>query len=97
MTWLDIATAAFGEPSIAFPEPVIRPWMNRRCWAWFVDGQNFNLAIDVEHGRVHTSANSPGRHAKLYTDADPTDVDLQFICAYAWPGYAAGRDVVNVA
>lgn len=86
---MDIATAAFGEPSIAIPEPVIRPGLNRRCWAWFVDGQNFNIAIDVDRGRVRTSANSPGRQASLYGDNDPTDDDLQAICAYAWPGYRA--------
>lgn len=86
MTWLDVATAAFGEPAIAFPEPTRT---GRRCWAWFVDGENFNIAIDVEYGRVCTSANSPGRHAKLYGTADPSDADLQAMCAYAWPGFRA--------
>lgn len=87
-TWLDIATAAFGEPSIAFPEPTRT---GRRCWAWFVNGQNFHIAIDIERGRtdrVHTWAGSPGRRAELWSNADPTDADIQAICAYAWPGYA---------
>lgn len=87
MTWLDIATAAFGEPAIAFPEPIRT---GRRCWAWFVNGHNFNLALDVDGERIFTSANSPGRHAQLWTFGDPTDADLQAICTYAWPGYRAG-------
>jgi hypothetical protein len=92
-TWLETAVERFGQPFIAFPEPVIRPWMNRRCWALGVDGQNFHVAIDVEGDRVHTSAGSPGRRAELYGTADPTDDELRALCEYAWPGYRLTKAV----
>jgi hypothetical protein len=83
-TWLDIAIERFGQPFIAFPEPIRG---GRRCWAFGVDGQNFHLAIDVEHGRVTTTAGSPGRHARLYGRAEPTDDEIRGLLEYAWPGY----------
>jgi hypothetical protein len=92
VSWIEQATAAFGEPSIAFPEPIIRADMNRRCWVWFVDDRNFNLAIDREYSGFRVSANSPGRHVKIWTDGEPTDDDIRSALTCAWPGFAKGGD-----
>lgn len=93
-TWIGQAAARFGEPSIAFPEPIIRAGMNRRCWVWFVDGQNFNVAIDEQTGgRFKTTAGSPGRHGYLYTDGDPADTEIRALLAFCWPGFAEAADV----
>jgi hypothetical protein len=89
-SWLDQAVECFGEPHIALPEPVIRFDLNRRCWVWFVDGQNFNVAIDqLRPDRFKVTANSPGRLAEIYTKAEPTDAELRSALDHAWPGYSA--------
>ena len=88
-TWLDVAVERFGEPRIAFPEPRNLGHYTRRCWVWFVDGQNFNIALDVEGSRVHTSAGSPGRRVELYTNGEPADAEIRGLCECAWPGYRA--------
>lgn len=91
-TWLEQATARFGEPSVAIDKPRDLGDRIRRCWVWFVDGQNYNLAIDDERphrGRFHTTAGGPGRHAELWTDAEPTDAEIRIALDQAWPGFAA--------
>lgn len=92
MTWIERATAVFGEPSIAFPKPIIRGDLNRRCWAWFVDGQNFNLAIDLDYNGFCISANAPRRHVKIWTQGEPTDADIRSALDCAWPGFADGGE-----
>ena len=95
MTWLETAIASFGDPHLAFPEPIGLGDRKRRCWLFFVDGQNFNLAIDDERGSVHglvrTTAASPGRHAYIVGDDEPDDANLHAICAFAWPGFGERR------
>lgn len=89
-TWLDIATAAFGEPRIAFPEPTRT---GRRCWAFFVDGHNFHVAIDIDNGRRRTWAGSPGRTAEVRTADDPADADVRGLLSFAWPGFAEAAEI----
>ena len=90
-TWVEQATAQFGEPDIAFPEPVVRFGLNRRCWVWFVDGHNFNVAIDLRddrpHDRYKVTAASPRRLAEIYTNDEPTDAEIRSALNHAWPGF----------
>lgn len=92
-TWIKQASTAFGEPHIAISEPVIRPGLHRRCWVWFVGGQNFNIAIDKEQvDRFKTLAGSPGRHAYFYSRDEPTDAQVRELLTFCWPGFAEARD-----
>lgn len=92
-TWLDVAVERFGEPAIAFPEAIIRFDLTRRCWVWFVDGHNYNLALDVDHrGAVKLSVNGPRRHVQLHSAEDLADTDIRAACAFAWPGYREATD-----
>jgi hypothetical protein len=86
-TWFDQAVERFGEPFIAIPEAVIRPGLNRRCWGWFVDGHNYNLAIDQEDTGFRTTGGSPYRHARIWTSAEPTDAEIRSVLDLAWPGF----------
>jgi hypothetical protein len=88
-TWLDQAIERFGEPFIAIPDAVIRPGLNRRCWGWFVDGQNYNLAIDREDTGFRVTGGAPYRHARIWTSTEPTDSEIRSVLDLAWPGFRA--------
>jgi hypothetical protein len=93
VTWLDIAIARFGDPAVAFPDPLIRFDLNRRCWVWSVDVENYNLALDVDsRSRVTLSVNGPSGSVKLYGAEDPADADIQAACACVWPGFVDTAD-----
>jgi hypothetical protein len=92
-TWIEQATAAFGEPSVAIAEPVIRPGLHRRCWAWNVNGHNFYITIDKDGDWCRTSAGAPYRQGSFSTEAtEPTDAQVRSLLTFCWPGFAEASD-----
>lgn len=84
--WLAEVIAAFGQPEIGFSGPVAIGGEQRRCWVWFVSGENHNVAItQIRSGRYEVSAGGPSRTVRLYLATEPTDDDLRSVCALAWP------------
>ena len=93
-TWLEQAVERFGQPAIDLGQGVGIGTALRRCWGFNVDGENFNLVIDLfKSGRpqYQVLASSPGHQAKLFLDTEPTDAQLRSICEFAWPGYRSER------
>lgn len=81
-TWLEDVTAKLGRPSFAQPVEVQFGYLSRRCWVWFVDGGNHNVAIE-RHGRgIVIRAATPHRRCELYTQQEPTDLEIRTACVF---------------
>lgn len=81
-TWLEAVTARLGEPSIAVADEVNLGDLRRRCWVWFVDGENHNIAVDRKGPLLHVQAGAPHRRCGLWTTSEPTDEEMRVACRY---------------
>jgi len=85
--WLTAAIGLFGEPWVGGPT---RPGesVSLDAWIWFFNGKNHNVAIEqTRAGCYEVSAGGPGRTIRLYLGAEPTERDVDLVCATAWPAY----------
>lgn len=88
--WLDELNAKYGEPRIAYPDPVNLGDRQRECWVWFPDGQNHNVGIDKLRDCWKVSAGAPRRRAELEVRGQdrPSDAEIRGVLVAA--GMLAG-------
>lgn len=80
--WLEEVIDHVGLPSFARNNPVNLGYMTRRCWVWFLNGENHNLAIEQHGARFKVVSGGPGRRCELWTDQEPTDEEVRTACRF---------------
>ncbi|MFY1686443.1 hypothetical protein [Plantactinospora sp. WMMB782] len=80
MNWLKEVIAHLGEPRFAYPDGVRLGDRHRRCWVWFADEVNHNVAIDRSGRWTEVHAGGKGGHVRLTLANEPNDAQMHAVC-----------------